>query len=75
MDTETRENDDLQILNPQDVCKLVRNISRPTLQRWVEKGEFPPPIQLGGLIGWKRADVVAWLDSRPKGFLPVRGAA
>ena len=41
-------------------------MSRATIYRWLGKGEFPKPLQLGpNSIGW-RADVVAeWLESRP----------
>lgn len=36
----------------------------------VQEGRFPAPIRIGSrAIGWKRSDVLAWLDSRQRRVL------
>jgi Prophage CP4-57 regulatory protein (AlpA) len=33
---------------------------------------FPKPIQLSPrAIGWRRSELLAWLDARPRGYLPT----
>ncbi|WP_409515502.1 helix-turn-helix transcriptional regulator [Atlantibacter sp.] len=35
-----------------DVCHHLR-ISRSTLDRWIRKGDFPPPLKVGKkVVGW-----------------------
>jgi predicted DNA-binding transcriptional regulator AlpA len=42
--------------------------SWPTLTRWVERGIFPPGIWLGpNTRAWPKAEIDAWLASRPQG--------
>ena len=37
-----------------------------TVRRMVERGEFPAPVQISPrAVGWLKADIQAWLDSRP----------
>ena len=46
------------------------NISRSTLQRWELRTDlrFPERIAMGPkLVMWRRADVEAWFDARPRG--------
>ena len=49
------------------------NVSRSTIYKWVNEGEFPEPVVLGQDDGkrsasrWKEAEVVDWLESRPRG--------
>jgi prophage regulatory protein len=64
------EADQLQFFRPADVCSLLR-ISRPTLWRLRRAGQFPAPVSLSKRsIGWRRADVEAWVGSRPNGIEP-----
>lgn len=37
---------------------------RKTLQRWRLSGEGPPYIKLGRSVRYRRADVLAWLESQ-----------
>ena len=40
-------------------------LSRSSLYAFVAKGTFPKPVRLGArAVGWKEADVRAWIDSR-----------
>lgn len=58
--------DDLKFLRPMDVCALL-GISRPTLWRLRRAGSFPHPTALSQRsIGWRRAEVEAWIASRAK---------
>lgn len=44
----------------------VTGISRPQVYRLMRLGEFPRPISIGArAVGWRVADVEAWLESRP----------
>jgi predicted DNA-binding transcriptional regulator AlpA len=57
--------DALQLLTVTDVCKLLR-ISKPTLWRLRRSGNFPDPTTVTERIfGWRRAEIDAWLASRP----------
>ncbi len=44
-------------------------LSRTTLWRLRQTGEFPTPVRLGGdtsrAVGWLRSDIEAWIHSRP----------
>lgn len=41
------------------------DISKSTLRNWMLEGDFPHPIQLGPrAVGWKAAQVHAWLETR-----------
>jgi prophage regulatory protein len=53
------------ILRPAQVVQLICR-SRSQLWRDVRAGKFPSPLRLGpNSIGWRKADVDAWLSSRP----------
>jgi predicted DNA-binding transcriptional regulator AlpA len=49
-------------------CKEVLEITgvtRTTIWRWEEKGEFPARVSLGvGSIGWRLSEVEAWMEAR-----------
>ena len=50
------------LLRMKDVTDLL-SVSRRTVERWVQSGEFPAPLRLGGRsIGWHRVDVENWLE-------------
>jgi prophage regulatory protein len=47
--------------------KELGNIGNTTLRRWVREGNFPKPIKLGAnCVAWRREEVDAWLESRPR---------
>jgi predicted DNA-binding transcriptional regulator AlpA len=53
-----------EIISPKDLPKET-GISRVTVWRLEKAGDFPPRIQLSpGRVGYRRADVTAWLESR-----------
>jgi excisionase family DNA binding protein len=37
--------------------------SVPTLARWAAEGRGPKFVKLGGAVRYRKADVLAWLDS------------
>ncbi len=40
-------------------------VGRSTLYDWMKAGTFPRPVKLGArAIGWRQAEILAWLDSR-----------
>jgi len=40
-------------------------LSRSTLYAMMAEGSFPKPVKLGKrAVGWRGADVLAWLESR-----------
>ena len=44
----------------------VCGISRSTLHEMVADGTFPRPVRINArAVGWRVADVIAWLESRP----------
>ena len=49
------------------------NISRSTIYKWVNDGEFPEPVVLGQDAGkrsatrWREEEVQEWLETRPRG--------
>lgn len=53
-----------------EVLELL-GVSRQTLYNWMNKGEFPAPVQIGpNAVRWRNGDVADWLASRPTGVLP-----
>ena len=43
----------------------VTGLSKATVYRLLERGEFPPRVKLSPrCVGWRVADVDAWLDER-----------
>ena len=58
---------DLQILRPAQVASVL-GVHRATLWRWIKRGDFPAPLQLGrNAIGFRQSDICDWLASRPTG--------
>ncbi len=52
------------ILRAADVCRLL-GVSNPCLYRMMKRGEFPRGIKLSvRVVGWKREDVLAWIEER-----------
>ena len=57
------------ILREPEVLALI-GLSRTSLWRRRQAGDFPAPVRLGGqgsrAVGWRREDVERWLATRPK---------
>ena len=42
-------------------------LGRSTIYRWMSKGKFPKPVQLGGYaVAWGEEDIIAWVESQLK---------
>ena len=58
-------NDALKVLRYWHLVDLGITNNRMTLNRWIERGHFPAPIQLGpNSIAWRASEVQEWLDNR-----------
>ena len=54
----------IEILRRRKVLATI-GMGNSWLYEAIAKGEFPAPVQLGArAVGWRRADVEAWLESR-----------
>jgi len=48
----------------EEVCRETR-LSRTTIWRLERAGKFPARVQLGErAVGWRKADIIKWVDSR-----------
>lgn len=55
-----------RIVRVEEVCRLVGR-SRTTLWRACRGGDFPLPFKLSArAVGWRLAEIRAWMDSRPR---------
>ena len=49
------------------VILQLTGLSKSTVQRMVREGAFPQHVQLGKrAVGWHEADVIDWLEGRPR---------
>lgn len=54
----------IEILRKPSVLALI-GMKGTWLDMAVKRGDFPAPVKLGArAVGWRRADVDAWLESR-----------
>lgn len=66
------QNKEIPILPPQGMSKLstlipLLPVSRSTVLKMVDAGEFPKPYSVGkGTKAWKNAEVLAWIDAHGK---------
>ncbi len=48
--------------------RQITALSDATIWRHERDGKFPKRLQLGGnSVGWIESEVLAWIDSRPRG--------
>ncbi len=53
----------------------VTGLSRMTIYRLERAGLFPARRKLGeNSVGWIDEDIILWIESRPTGVVPRRGA-
>ena len=49
----------------QEVEELI-GFGRASIYRWIQDGEFPPPVRVGSTaVRWKESDIAAWIQSLP----------
>ena len=57
---------EMQLFRADDVVRLT-GLSRATINRLVQGGQFPKAIRITQRISaWKKRDLVDWLESRPE---------
>jgi len=55
----------VRLLKLEDVLRQT-NLSKPTIYRLMNTGQFPRPLKLSpNRVAWKSADVDDWINSRP----------
>jgi prophage regulatory protein len=55
----------IRILRLPEVLSLT-GVSRSSIYKWVDEGQFPRPKQLGSrAIGWDSRELSNWMDNRP----------
>ena len=44
----------------------IAGLSRSSIYRLMQEGEFPKPVRVGPTaVRWRASDITAWLESRP----------
>ena len=55
-----------KILRLRHVQDLVGGPAKSTIYRWIQHGDFPASVRLGGCsIGWRESDINRWIENRP----------
>lgn len=55
------------VLSPEATRAVCGGLAFSTIWRMRQRGEFPEPVQLSpNRVGWRRADIDAWLAARPQ---------
>lgn len=49
-------------------------VHHQTLRRWWKAGKFPKPININGILLFKNADVLAWLENAQQSSNDIAGA-
>jgi len=43
-------------------------LSRSTIYLWIQRGDFPPPVNLGDrAVAWTESSIDGWIDGRVSG--------
>ena len=46
----------------------ITGMSRSSIYRLMQDGEFPRPVKVGcAAVRWRESDIAGWLESRPEG--------
>ena len=62
--------DERRVVRLDEVCQMV-GLARSTIYAKVSEGGFPPPIRLGSRsVGWRLADLDAWLQAPEREWDP-----
>jgi len=54
-----------ELMNEYEVARHL-SVSPETVRKWRQLKKGPPAIKVGACVRYRRADVDAWLDSRPE---------
>lgn len=49
-------------------------VHHQTLRRWWKAGKFPKPININGILLFRNADVLAWLEKAQQASNDIAGA-
>lgn len=50
----------------------ITSMSRSSIYRLMQEGEFPRPVKIGpAAVRWRASDLTAWLESRPVAMAEV----
>ena len=72
---ESRSAVSAELLSVRDVAALLGGCSTRHLYRMVDAGRMPRPLKLGGLVRWRRAEVLEWISDGCPPVRTARGAA
>lgn len=64
-----------ELLSVRDVAALLGGCSTRHVYRMADAGRMPRPIKLGGLVRWRRAELMDWLAAGCPPVREARGAA
>ena len=54
-----------RLLRRRDVERMT-SMSRSSIYRLMQEGEFPRPVRVGpATVRWKASDIMNWMESRP----------
>ena len=67
------------VLHPQGQSRIkptadLIGVHHQTLRRWWKAGKFPKPININGILLFKNADVLAWLENAQQASNDIAGA-
>ena len=63
-----------ELLNAKAVAALLAGCSTRHLYRLVDAGKMPRPLKLGGLVRWRRAEVLDWIAAGCPAVRTAKGA-
>lgn len=66
---------DAELLDLRAVAVLLGGCSTRHVIRLSDAGRMPPPIKLGALLRWRKADILEWISAGCPPTRPTRGSA
>lgn len=65
-----------EIFDPRPVVMKITSLGTTALYAAMKNDDFPQPYRVGPRrVVWKRAEVLRWLESRPRGTRNIRQEA
>lgn len=56
-----------RLYRPKRLAELL-DVNLSTLWRWRQRGVLPPPVKIGGIVGWTETQVAKLLQERDEAF-------